>query len=540
MIRDFVICARSRIPVSWLVTHEERRAERALSRWYAKQRGELWIWSLTSSEDYGPGWQPPREVPRKKAPFDEEMSQDPTGAISSVIKYATDQENKTKKIGIVIRDPHPFVKQDASFVRILRDAAWSLKGTQTSIMCISPESSIPEDLRKDIEVIFPGLPPKEVLRKIMREQVEEYKKADEVSEVLKESGPEFIDKLADACCGLTLDQATDALAKSMMVTRGNPDIQYISEIKTRTISSVPGLTYIGQSVTMDDIGGLAGLKEYMTERKGGFTQEARDFNLPVPRGILCIGISGCGKSLFAKAVAADLDLPLISLSLPDVKGGIVGETESNFRSVKQAIEALGNCVVWLDEMEKMLPKAGTRNSDGGTSDALLQGILNWMQERKEGAFLVATANDISGLPPELLRKGRWDAIFFVDLPEASEREEIFRIHLAKVHRELSGKDVEALAERTNGYSGAEIEAAVIDGLWRAWGDGAREITKDDIITCIRMDVPLSQTMKESVNALRKWAATRARSASLTAAASKVNIPGGRKVELQPEEEENYE
>jgi SpoVK/Ycf46/Vps4 family AAA+-type ATPase len=186
--------------------------------------------------------------------------------------------------------------------------------------------------------------------------------------------------------------------------------------------------------------------------------------------------------------------------------------------VKEKLTAIGNAVVWIDELEKCLPKAGDRNLDGGTSDALLQGILNWTQERKGGIYLVATANDVSALPPELLRKGRWDAIFFVDLPTQEEREEIFRIHLRKRGRELSDDSVRYLAKATDGYSGAEIEAGVVDGLWAAFGDGKRALRQEDIYDCMMLDIPLSKMMEDQVARLRAFAEKGARPASQKKAA----------------------
>ncbi len=195
-----------------------------------------------------------------------------------------------------------------------------------------------------------------------------------------------------------------------------------------------------------------------------------------------------------------------------------------------------NCIVWIDEFEKGLPKAGDRNLDGGTSDALLQGMLNWMQERKGGAFIVATANNISALPPELLRKGRWDAIFFVDLPTYEERIEIFKIHLGLRKWTLSEEEIKKLAKETEHYSGAEIEAACIDGKWKAFGRG-ENLTADDVIECIAMDVPLYITMEEQIRDLREWAKNRARPASSTkslcqAKTKRKKKPGGRKISMK--------
>ena len=532
MIHDLIVCDKARVPVMWVVTHEELRAERAIQKYVIdKHGGQVWIWSLTSAEDGTRGWQTPEGTRRTDAIFNEDDSADPTAAVSSVIEFATDPNNVKEKIIVVFRDPHYFVKEDASFCRILRDASFKLKKTNTSIVCLSPEEKLPSELQKDIEIIHPGLPNKDVLLKVVNQQI------DGMEGYLEEQyDNNFKEKVAQACCGLTLNQATDAIAKSVAKNSRKIDINYINEVKTKTLSALPGMTYIGKVSNMSDVGGLAGVKEFVEDRKDGFSPEAREFGLPVPRGFLMAGISGCGKSLTAKTVAAEFGLPLIKLDIPGLKDGIVGSTEKNWRMASQAIEAIGHCCVWVDELEKSVQGSGERNSDGGSSAALLQGILHFMEERDGGSFFVATGNEIDRLPPELLRKGRWDAIFFVDLPTVEERKEIVEVHLRRVKRELPEKEIQRIAEATENRSGAEIAAGVTEGLWRAFRDGRREMTGDDIISCIEIEVALAETMKEKVSTLREWAKTRARLASATIGESHKTKAQKKKVALEVVEE----
>lgn len=345
MIEELIVCDESRIPVVWFVTHEEARAEAEINAYAEQTKASVWIWSLTSNNGT-PGWEPPRGTPRKTAnPFDEELSSTPEGAIKCAIDYAREvedrgQEDNGKRLIAILRDPHVFLNEDMTFVRILRDATSELKDTRTFITCISPGDKLPIDLQKDVPIICPGLPKKESLKEALNEFVGELpiEKFDD------------LERLAEACVGLTLNQAADAIAKSCTQYK-KIDLDFIQKIKTKAISSVPGLTYIGETPSMENVGGLDGLKAWLEERKQGFTQEARDAGLPIPRGVLCLGVPGCGKSLTAKAVASYYQIPLVRFNPSDLKGGIVGETEGNMRRAREAIESLGQCVVWNTELE---------------------------------------------------------------------------------------------------------------------------------------------------------------------------------------------
>ena len=267
------------------------------------------------------------------------------------------------------------------------------------------------------------------------------------------------------------------------------------------------------------VGGMADLKDWLRKRGLAFTERARRFGLPEPRGLLLLGVQGGGKSLVAKSVASLWKLPLLRLDMGKVFSEMVGSSEHNIRVALRLAESVAPCVVWLDELEKGISGLGSSNrSDAGTAARVFGSFLVWMQEKTAPVFVIATSNDISSLPPELLRKGRFDEIFFVDLPSRSERREILSIHLARRHRDPTRFDLERLAGEMEGFSGAEIEQVIISGLYDAF-EAERELTDDDLLRNVRQTIPLSQTMKEQITGLRNWARTHARSASTSVEAT---------------------
>jgi SpoVK/Ycf46/Vps4 family AAA+-type ATPase len=266
---------------------------------------------------------------------------------------------------------------------------------------------------------------------------------------------------------------------------------------------------------MANVGGLSALKRWLDERSGAFSARAREFGLPEPKGLLLLGVQGCGKSLTAKAIAGLWRHPLLRLDVGAVMNAYVGSSEENMRKAIHVAESLSPCILWLDEIEKAFSGTGGGggDADGGTTARVFATFLTWMQEKTRPVFVIATANSIDQLPPEMLRKGRFDEIFFVDLPSKEEREEIFRIHLARRGRNPQAFDITALAAASEGTSGAEIEAAVVEALWKAFPE-ERDVRQEDLLSSLKETVPLSRTMAESIEALRGWARHRARPASL--------------------------
>ena len=275
-----------------------------------------------------------------------------------------------------------------------------------------------------------------------------------------------------------------------------------------------GLVEVVEATTgLDDIGGLGLLKEWLHGRGGAFGAAAKAYDLPAPKGLLIVGIPGTGKSLTAKASAGAFGLPLLRLDMGRVFGGIVGQSEANLRSVIQTAEAIAPCVLWIDEIEKGFSGSQSSGStDGGTSSRVFGSFLSWMQEKQKPVFVVATANDVSKLPPEFLRKGRFDEMFFVDLPDLQERAAIWDIVIAKYGRTPSDYDQLLLARACEQFTGAEIEAVFIDALHEAYAEGREPNAKEHILDAMFRTVPLAQLMDARIAALRQWARGRARPA----------------------------
>jgi SpoVK/Ycf46/Vps4 family AAA+-type ATPase len=270
------------------------------------------------------------------------------------------------------------------------------------------------------------------------------------------------------------------------------------------------------------VGGLTNLKAWLSQRTAAFGERARQFGLPEPRGLLLLGVQGCGKSLTAKAVSAHWNLPLLRLDMGRIFSGLIGSSEENLRKAIRVAESVAPVVLWVDEIEKGLSGVASSGAgDSGVSARVFGTLLTWLQEKTAPVFVVATANRIDGLPPEVLRKGRFDEIFFIDLPEQAERQDIFRIHLHRRKREPTAFGLEELATLTDGFSGAEIEQVVIAGLYEAFAEG-KELAQPHLVRVIQDTFPLSVTMGDEIGRLREWARGRTRPASSSAP------PGGPK------------
>ena len=293
------------------------------------------------------------------------------------------------------------------------------------------------------------------------------------------------------------------------------DVELVLQERRQTIRQTEILDFIPATEQISDIGGLDHFKELQLRRGGAFSEKARQYGLPHPKGLLLVGIQGTGKSLTAKAIAHHWHLPLLRLDVGRLFGGLVGESESRTRQTIQLAEALAPCVLWIDEIDKAFAGLGGKG-DAGTSSRVFGTFITWMAEKSTPVFVVATANDIQSLPPELLRKGRFDEIFFVDLPTLEERTDIFNIHLRRRRPELSRFDTDQLAKMADGFSGAEIEQALIAAMYDAFSQD-REFTQLDIIAALKSTMPLSKTMTEQVTALRDWARQRARPAAASVA-----------------------
>ena len=402
---------------------------------------------------------------------------------------------------------------DYNVIRKIRDIIPDLKlGTvRKTLFFIAPELLIPEGLQKEITIYDFPLPTLAEIRAKFDSMLSQNES------VKTELSEEEKDKLCKAALGLTLQEAESAFALAM-VNDGKidmKDLPVILEEKVQVIKKTGILEFIKSEYSMKDIGGLDNLKNWLLKRNNSWSEQAKKYCIPAPKGVLVTGVPGCGKSLTAKAMSTIWQLPLLKLDFGKVFSGLVGSSEENMRRALATAEAVAPSILWIDEIEKGLSGLGS-NGDSGVSSRIFGQFLTWMQEKESPVFVIATANNINNLPPELLRKGRFDEIFFVDLPTQREREEIFKLHLSK---RLKDKDVASkieinsdlykqLAQMTEGFVGAEIEQVVISALYEAFFN-KRPLEFSDLANTIKNVVPLSVTQKEQILAIRQWANIRA-------------------------------
>ncbi len=383
---------------------------------------------------------------------------------------------------------------NAQVKRQLRNLAQSFKQSRKSIVVTTCTQKIPEQLKDDAFITDFPLPEVEQLELELNRVAQAPGAVVKLTNLGKQ-------KLLQAALGLTASQALRVFSKAMVRDRMLDDrhIDMVTEEKRQVIRESQALEFYPVSEKVDDIGGLDVLKEWLRLRQRAFTQEARDFMLPPPKGIALIGIPGTGKSLTAKIIGSYWQMPVLRLDAGSLFGSLVGESEERTRKALQLAETVAPCVLWVDEIEKAFSFG---DNDGGTSRRVFGQILTWMQEKQKPCFVVATANDVSVLPPEFLRRGRFDEIFFLDLPTAKERKEILGVHLRKRRRLAKDFDLEKLAQLSEGYVGAELEQAILDAMYFAF-DGNREFDTNDIVKALEKQVPLSVSQAEIVTELRR-------------------------------------
>lgn len=406
---------------------------------------------------------------------------------------------------LLLEDIHPYlVDTHHQVTRWVREMCRLPSSPRRVLVLSTPLPGLPVELQKEVPTIdlpLPGIDELEVVAEKVAEQ----------------RGVTLHDDsaLLEAARGLTVMEARLAFgqAADQFDNLGPAAVSMVVQEKERVIRQSQVLEYYQPDATMTDVGGLHNLKTWLDRRGQAFGKGAREFGLDAPKGVLLLGVQGCGKSLVAKAVAASWRFPLLRFDMGKVFGGIVGQSEGNIRAALQVATALAPCVLWIDEIEKGLAGMGSSDrSDGGTTARVVGTLLTWMQEKREPVFVVATANRIDMLPPELLRKGRFDELFFVDLPTRTIRQKILAIHLRKKGRDPDDFDMAALADESRGYSGAELEEAVREGLFEAFAEG-RELATEHIRAALDATFPLSRTMAEHITQLREWARVRARLAS---------------------------
>jgi len=475
-------------PGLYLVSSEEERVEAELKAIATLLRHKLYAWSVTDGlVDLADG--NTREAP------------EPLEALALVAELP---ENTL----VVLRDFHQFLDEpNPGLTRALKDLLRVGKTKGKALILLGCRLVLPPELERLFVVLHFTLPDKETLGTVL----------DNVAASGKQAAPEGEqrDLLLDSATGLTCLEAENAFALSIAESKTLTS-QIIAREKANAVKKNGLLEVCPAAASLDDIGGLELLKGWLLQRKDAFGAEARRYGLPNPKGLLIVGIPGTGKSLTAKATASVFNRPLLRLDAGRLFAGLVGQSEGNLRSVIATVEAIAPCVLWIDEIEKGF--SGARSSgvaDGGTASRVFGTFLSWMQEKTAPVFVVATANDVTQLPPELLRKGRFDELFFIDLPNEEERQAIWRLQIAKHGRTPDKFDLVALSRATEGFTGSEIEQLVIDALYDAFSR-REEPTDLSAMLVLNQTVPLSKLMGEQVAALRNWAKGRARPATKAA------------------------
>ena len=490
---------RARYPILYIVSTEELRVQNVIVEVGKKRQKKVFEWSYSTG--IVPSGTSIQSQKNRSA-----ATKEPLAALDQVIE-------QVEPALFIFKDLHPFLtKNNFAIVRKLKEIALHLKNSYKTILLVSPILEIPIELEKEITVLNHPLPSREDLNALLDKISAEVNPL-KVKVELDEEGRE---RLLQAALGLTLSEAENVFAK-IIVKSGRLSGDDISDVfaeKQQIIRKSGLLEYYPASENFNSVGGLSILKDWLNKRSVAFTAEARAFGLPAPKGILMLGVQGCGKSLCAKAVSTQWQLPLLRFDMGRMFGSLVGSSEENVRRAIAVADSVAPAILWVDEIDKAF--AGSQGSgavDGGTSARVFGTFLTWLSEKTAPVFVVATANDISQLPPELLRKGRLDEIFFVDLPDKEERAEIFGIHLNKRGRDAAAFDLEALADASRDFSGAEIEEAINSALYDAFYD-KQDIRTEHVLNSVTQTVPLAKTMDEQIHRLRHWAEGRARHASI--------------------------
>ncbi len=496
---EIEVLVRARYPLIYVQTSEEMRVLPVVLEIAGRRGKKVFEWSY-STGIVPAGTSIQSQKSRSAA------TKDPLAALDQVLE-------QVEPAIFVFKDFHPFlVKSNFAVIRKLKDIALHLKNSFKTVILVSPVLEIPAELDKEITVLNFPLPTKEELGGLLDRILADVRSLKQVNIELDEAGRE---RLLQAALGLTFGEAENVFAK-IIVKDGRLSGEDVNEVfaeKQQIIRKSGLLEYYATSESFGAVGGMAVLKDWLVKRSVAFTAEARAFGLPAPKGLLLLGVQGCGKSLCAKAIASQWQLPLLRFDMGRMFGSLVGSSEENVRRAIAVAESVAPAILWVDEIDKAFAGSqGSGSSDGGTTARVFSTFLTWLSEKTAPVFVIATANDISHLPPELLRKGRLDEIFFVDLPAEPERADIFRVHIGKRGRNPEHFDLPALAQASGDFSGAEIEEAINSALYEAFSSGG-DLTTEHVLGSLRQTVPLAKTMDEQINRLRSWADGRARNAS---------------------------
>ena len=480
---------RASFPFIYVVAREEARAVDETLRLARKMKRATKLW--TNTRGWGSNLDDP--IANELADF--------ATAIREINKQARNAASDNQQMVNVLVNVHRYV-DEPDVIQLIKDALPVSKKKGLVNIFICNVYKLPPELVDDVSVVDFSLPDRENIALVLDEALRNVG-----GKIALENGAK--DAAIEAALGMTVFEAENAFALSLVEKR-TVDPEVVSREKARAVAKSGLLEFYPPLPDgMKGVGGLENLKAWLANRRSAFTKKARDFGLEEPRGILLVGVPGCGKSLSAKAISAEWGLPLIKFDIGKLFGSLVGASEENTRRALATVEAVAPCVCWIDEIEKGMAGLGSSGSlDSGVSSRVFGTILSWMQERKRPVFVMATANQVQNLPPELLRAGRFDEVFAVDLPTSEERRAILVIHLAKRKRDPAKYDLAALTAALESFSGAEIEAVVKKALYLAFGRD-RDLENTDILEAAKATVPLSVTKAEEIAALREWAKTRA-------------------------------
>ncbi|MBK1987301.1 AAA family ATPase [Sphaerospermopsis aphanizomenoides BCCUSP55] len=485
---EFKLLLRARYPLIYIPTYEEERVETAIREEATNQGNRpVYTWDFVDGYQGNPN----------DAGFGK---RNPLQALEFIEKLPA-----SAPAVLILRDYHRFL-DDVAISRKLRNLARLLKSQPKNIVLLSPRIAIPDDLTEVLTVVEFPLPAAPEIKT----EVERLLQA-----TANSPSGKFLDDLVRSCQGLSMERIRRVLARALS-SHGElqpEDVDLVLEEKRQTIRQTQILDFYPATEQISDIGGLDNLKDWLIRRGGSFTERARQYGLPHPRGLMLVGIQGTGKSLTAKAIAHHWHLPLLRLDVGRLFGGLVGESESRTRQMIQVAEALAPCVLWIDEIDKAFSGLGSKG-DAGTTSRVFGTFITWLAEKTSPVFVVSTANDIQALPPEMLRKGRFDEIFFVGLPTQEERKAIFNVHLCRLRpHNIKSYDIDRLAYETPDFSGAEIEQTLIEAMHIGFSQN-RDFTTDDILEAASQIIPLARTAVEQIQKLQEWAASgRARLAS---------------------------
>ena len=485
-VRTLDTYIRARYPLIALLSHEEGRVLDNIDYICNKRNRRFAMWSATEGLQNVPGVEP-------------ESTQRIIAALQEIKAF----QDETSTV-FVMRDMHPYIN-DALVVRHLRDIALLFEQSVHSLIMLSPHMQLPPDLEKLVVLLDWPLPDFEELQAIVDRAVQDL----DDPGIVRLNGD--AEDLIKAMSGLTAFEARNVLASAIISTGelAASAIPMIVKEKGQIIRKSGVLEYYATNTTMNEVGGLTHLKRYAAEKLEAFSNEAAEFGVDAPKGVILVGIPGTGKSLAVKAIAGN-KLPLLRMDVGALMGGLVGESEANMRQALRVAEAVAPCVLWVDEVEKGLGGATGGENDGGTTKRVFGTLLTWMQEKAAPVYVAATANDARSLAPEFIR--RFDDLFWVDLPNLQDRAQVATVHLAKRKQDPAAFDLAEIAQATWGFTGAEIEKVVAAAIGRAWYE-QRPVETADLLNAAGEIVPVCKTQADKLNELRAWAKVGARMAA---------------------------